>query len=68
MRHATPGSSLPSRNSSEAPPPVEMWVILSAKPNFSTAAALSPPPTIVTAPLSAMARAMARVPEAKPWN
>ena len=29
-RHATPGSSLPSRNSREAPPPVEMWVILSA--------------------------------------
>ena len=29
-RHATPGSSLPSRNSSEAPPPVEMCVILSA--------------------------------------
>ena len=25
-----PGSSLPSRNSSEAPPPVEMWLILSA--------------------------------------
>ena len=29
-RQATPGSSLPSRNSSEAPPPVEMWVMLSA--------------------------------------
>ena len=29
-RHATPGSSLPSRNSRLAPPPVEMWVILSA--------------------------------------
>ncbi len=29
---ATPGSSLPSINSREAPPPVEMWVILSAKP------------------------------------
>src|SRR5699024_4518360 len=29
-RQATPGSSLPSRNSREAPPPVEMWVILSA--------------------------------------
>ena len=29
-----PGSSSPSRNSSEAPPPVEMWVILSAKPRL----------------------------------
>ena len=39
-----PGSSRPSRNSREAPPPVEMCVILSAKPSFSTAAAESPPP------------------------
>lgn len=30
FRQAIPGSSRPSRNSSEAPPPVEMWVILSA--------------------------------------
>ena len=29
-RQATPGSSLPSINSREAPPPVLMWVILSA--------------------------------------
>ncbi len=29
-RQATPGSSLPSMNSREAPPPVEMWLILSA--------------------------------------
>ena len=29
-RQATPGSSLPSINSREAPPPVEIWVILSA--------------------------------------
>jgi len=29
-RQATPGSSLPSMNSRLAPPPVEMWVILSA--------------------------------------
>src|SRR5699024_180149 len=29
-RQATPGSSRPSRNSREAPPPVLMWVILSA--------------------------------------
>ena len=30
---ATPGSVLPSRNSSVAPPPVETWVIASAKPS-----------------------------------
>ena len=54
-RQATPGSSLPSRNSRDAPPPVEMWVILEAKPSFSTAAALSPPPTMVTASLSTRA-------------
>ena len=29
-RQATPGSSFPSMNSREAPPPVEIWVILSA--------------------------------------
>ena len=29
-RQATPGSSLPSMNSRLAPPPVEIWVILSA--------------------------------------
>src|SRR5262247_999788 len=34
----TPGSSRPSRNSSDAPPPVEMWVILSARPCWVTAA------------------------------
>src|SRR5699024_4485291 len=39
-RQAMPGSSRPSRNSREAPPPVEMWVILSAKPSCSQAAAL----------------------------
>src|SRR3989454_7445598 len=45
---ATPGSGLPSRNSSEAPPPVETWVSLDARP--ATAAAESPPPTTVVAP------------------
>ena len=29
---ATPGSVLPSRNSSDAPPPVETWLIFSASP------------------------------------
>ena len=44
---ATPGSVCPPRNSSEAPPPVEMCVILSATPAFFTAAIESPPPMIV---------------------
>ena len=52
---AMPGSSLPSRNSREAPPPVEMCVILSAKPSLVTAATESPPPIIETAPVSATA-------------
>ena len=54
-RQAMPGSSKPSRNSRDAPPPVEMWVILSAKPSCSQAAAESPPPTMVTASESARA-------------
>lgn len=29
---ATPGSSLPSRSSNEAPPPVETWLSLSSAP------------------------------------
>ena len=63
---ATPGSSLPSRSSSEAPPPVEMKVILSPKPNCFTAVTESPPPMIVTAPvICATASAIARVPFAK---
>ena len=44
---ATPGSVRPPRNSSEAPPPVEMCVMRSATPAFVTAAIESPPPTIV---------------------
>src|SRR5262249_33226650 len=47
---ATPGTSRPSRNSSDAPPPVETCVTFSAAPAASTAAAESPPPTIVVAP------------------
>ena len=49
---STPGSSLPSRNSREAPPPVEICVILSPKPRLLTAAAESPPPIIVVASAS----------------
>jgi hypothetical protein len=41
---------LPSSSSREAPPPVEMWLILSARPACSTAATESPPPMMVVAP------------------
>jgi hypothetical protein len=43
------GQVLPSRNSRLAPPPVEMWVILSATPALWSAATESPPPTMVMA-------------------
>ena len=62
---ATPGRVLPSRNSRDAPPPVEIWLILSAKPNWLTAAAESPPPMMVVASVSANAFATAIVPAAK---
>ena len=42
-----PGRTFPSRYSSEAPPPVLICDILSAKPSCFTAAALSPPPIMV---------------------
>ena len=60
-----PGSSRPSRNSSDAPPPVLMWVIFDARPCCSIAATLSPPPTTTVTPCSALSarkRAIARVP------
>mgnify|MGYP007102285146 CR=1 FL=1 len=56
---------MPSRNSSDAPPPVEMWLILSAKPSWFTAAAESPPPMMVVASVSARAFATAIVPFAR---
>src|SRR2546422_8503643 len=62
-----PGRSRPSRNSREAPPPVETWVTLSSRPISAIAAAESPPPTTVRAPrfvASARASATARVPGA----
>src|ERR1700680_3417035 len=62
---ATPGSSMPARNSSEAPPPVEMCEILSATPADFTAFSESPPPTMDTAPESATAFAIATVPLSK---
>src|SRR3990172_27472 len=52
---ATPGRVRPSRNSREAPPPVEMWVIRSARPACLTAATESPPPMTLVAPESATA-------------
>ena len=61
---ATPGSVWPPRNSSDAPPPVEMWVIRSATPAFVTAAIESPPPMIVVPFTAATALATAIVPVA----
>src|SRR5690242_11900007 len=46
---ATPGKTSPARNSSDAPPPVETWVMRSATPASVIAATESPPPTIVVA-------------------
>ena len=54
-----PGSSLPSRNSRLAPPPVEMCVKRSVDPSSSTAATESPPPTTTVAPSSAWPRGSA---------
>src|SRR5580658_4790376 len=64
---STPGSFFPSRNSSDAPPPVEMWVIFSATPAACAAATESPPPTIEIAPtFSATACAILNVPLENP--
>ena len=54
-----PGSSKPSRNSREAPPPVEQKESLSATLNFLAAVTESPPPTMEVQPLSARHSAMA---------
>ena len=51
----------------EAPPPVEIQLILSARPNLLMAATESPPPMIEVQSDSAMARATASVPWAK-WS
>ena len=55
---------LPPRNSSDAPPPVEMCVIESATPACVTAATESPPPMIVVPWTAATARATPIVPAA----
>src|SRR5262249_9522329 len=62
---ATPGRVLPSRYSSEAPPPVDTCETLLATPAFLTAEAESPAPMTVVAPWEvalASASAMAMVP------
>ena len=64
MSTSSPGSVLPSSSCSDAPPPVDMCVICSSRPNCASAAALSPPPTTVTASVAATASATARVPAA----
>merc|ERR1711985_141333 len=51
-RAATPGRTLPSNNSMEAPPPVLQWVTLSIVLYFLHAVAVSPPPMTETAPFS----------------
>ena len=65
MIAATPGRSLPSRSSSEAPPPVETHETRSAIPASWTARTESPPPTTVKPSHSATAFATANVPSAK---
>src|SRR5699024_5803552 len=66
---ATPGKSLPSRNSSDAPPPVEMCENPSSgSPSERTAAAESPPPTTLNPSASTMACATPRVPAANASN
>src|SRR5207249_4568143 len=59
---STPGSFMPDKNSSDAPPPVEICVILDATPACVTAATESPPPTIDVARDVATARAISSVP------
>ena len=60
-----PGRSPNSSSSSEAPPPVETWSILSSSPSWPRAATLSPPPTTVRPGQAAIASAIALVPAAK---
>jgi len=67
----TPGRSLPSRSSSEAPPPVDTWLILSSTPYLAATVAVSPPPIMTIFPLCAASTAASRtafVPVAKASN
>jgi hypothetical protein len=66
LRNATrPGRSPCSSKSNEARPPVDTNVIRPARPSLSSAATVSPPPTMLKARLDAMASATALVPSAK---
>ena len=67
IKHSIPGNFFPSKNSKDAPPPVDICVILSSKPAFFTAAAESPPPIIVVASISANTFAISLVPIAN-WS
>mmetsp|Transcript_64045 Transcript_64045/g.143120 ORF Transcript_64045/g.143120 Transcript_64045/m.143120 type:complete len:231 (-) Transcript_64045:574-1266(-) len=63
-----PGSTLPSSNSSEAPPPVETCVTLSSVSYFLQQVAVSPPPMTVMVPVlvtSTMVSIMPLVPFSK---
>lgn len=51
VRYSTPGNILPSNNSNDAPPPVETWLNLSLALFAPTRFTVSPPPTMVVAPL-----------------
>src|SRR5690606_493026 len=62
------GSSLPSRPSTHAPPPVETEEPPPAPPDWSTAARPSPPPATESASDAAMARASTSVPFANASN
>src|SRR3954470_15170950 len=64
LNAAMPGSSLPSKSSSDAPPPVEINVILSPSPACFPAVTESPPPIMVVPFERAKASATATVPEA----
>ena len=66
-RAATPGKTLPSINSNDAPPPVDTWVKSSALQNFLAAETESPPPITDVAPFfvaSTIASRTAFVPSA----
>merc|ERR1719159_1357376 len=52
LKAATPGSTLPSKSSIEAPPPVLQCVTFSIVLYFLQAVAVSPPPMTETAPFS----------------
>src|SRR5437773_11789432 len=58
----SPGSSRPSRNSSDAPPPVDTWLTASSFPARRRAATESPPPTTVVPLHAAIPSATASVP------